>query len=376
MPWLRFTNGAAKHRLTDQNDHRREVLAGARVPGSVPDRFGSIQQRGNTVAKVKTAPSAEMIAKLGAEAVARVLQSETPLKLKGKEQAVFVSTAGANGPALERCLHGDPAWLTVRKEGKTEIVSVTPSGFQAALPFLNTETLGAAAARFAPTIPKATDRVAFLNDIALTAPAAVLELQPILEAAIRDEQQERAQAEAAQAARREKEQAIARAMELWKANLEQRKNERISSLQRALLAEGVTIDLAVKPADSAVSPEPAVVTVTEGNVPKVSVSDPKTDGDFAFRRDVARQLASAWLATWKLDRPDVRDFLEPAMDNVPELGMIGEVGETVTFSGRLHEGEAGLFPGDKAQIVRPGWILREGEDAEHVVLKAFVSSVR
>lgn len=331
------------------------------------------------MAKVKTAPSAEMIAKLGAEAVARVLQSETPLKLKGKEQAVFVSTAGANGLALERCLHGDPAWLTVRKEGKTEIVSVTPSGFQAALPFLNTETLGTAAARFAPTITHSGDRIAFLNDIVLLAPTTVVELQPILEAAIQEEQQERARAEAAQAARREKEQAVILAMERWKANQDLLKNERISALQRALIAEGVTIDaVAIAPAATAASVTAAVsdsAQQSESAVPRVSISDPKTDGDFAFRRDVARQLAGSWLATWKPDRPEVRDFLEPAMANVQGLEMIGEVEETVTFNGSRHEGDAGLFPGDPARIVRPGWSLREGEDAEHIVLKAFVSSV-
>lgn len=324
--------------------------------------------------KTKELPGTEQIAAAAAQAVARFLQSEVPLKLKGKGDTIFPTVSGVQKLAMERCINGEPAWLIVRKEGKVEVVSVTADGFTAAVPFLNSDTLGSAAAKFAPSIASATARITFLEDIVHATPAAVVELQPLLDAALVEQRQEREREEAAQIARRAKEQAILEAMERWKASQVLQKDERISALKRALAAEGVTIsDGVTGPGET---PKGPTEKIPPPIGPKISVSDPITDGDYAYRRDVARQLAGSWQATWQPDRPEIRDFLESAMWNVHGFQMIGAEGDTVTFEGRLHEGEAGLFTGDKAQVVRPGWVLNEGEDAEHVVLKAFVSPMR
>ena len=308
-------------------------------------------------AKAKS-PSAADVETASREAVVRLLQSPGKLKLSGRGESLFPSASGLNGAAIQRCIDGDPPWLVTRKDGRSEIVAATPAGFLAAAPDLDPDRIGELAAALAPDVAPASARLVFLDKVVALAPTAVVELASIQEAAIADEQRERDAELAAAEKRRTTEQAAVAAMEHWKAGMDARKRDRIAGLKRALASEGVT-------ADDGPGPDPKPDRV----LPPI---DPKTDADYVFRRDVARQLASTWMKASQADKADVRDYLESAMVNVRGLDMIGEPDGTAAFDGRVHEGGEGLFTDDEVRIVRPGWVLSEGDDATHVVLKAAV----
>jgi hypothetical protein len=98
---------------------------------------------------------------------------------------------------------------------------------------------------------------------------------------------------------------------------------------------------------------------------------PKTSEERSFRREIAQQLVETWRAAWNDNKPEGRDYLESAMWNIEGLRMIGVKDTTVAFSGRNHECSTPVFSGDAVKIVRPGWLVEEGEH-EHVVIKALV----
>lgn len=90
-----------------------------------------------------------------------------------------------------------------------------------------------------------------------------------------------------------------------------------------------------------------------------------------FRRDVANQLAASWRAAWDAQKDESRDYLESAMWNVSGLKLVGEKGGRTTFDGRYHECKSPVSSGQSVRVVRPGWVLEEGE-RDYVALKAVV----
>lgn len=304
------------------------------------------------MAKVKAAQlSEEEFRTQAIGKVVEVLAAECELKVSGKG-GLFASAKGANAAVYARCFDADQPLLAVSKVGKSEIARVTPTGFLEAAPRLEADRVGAAAKAVAAGIP-ATERVAFLNDVAAKVPAALADLLPLLEAAVAAEKTEREAEADRRAKHRAREAANLAALDRWKALIEAQRQARIDALREALAAEGVKGE----------EPPPQVA-------PKRR--EPETKADLSFRRDVANQLVSSWRETWNPDRPDVRDFLESAMWNIRGFELIGEAGAETAFDGRYHDGPAGLFTGDPIRVVRPGWLLKEGEDGEYVALKATV----
>lgn len=90
-----------------------------------------------------------------------------------------------------------------------------------------------------------------------------------------------------------------------------------------------------------------------------------------FRRDVANQLAASWRAAWDAQKDESCDYLESAMWNVSGLKLVGEKGGRTTFDGRYHECKSPVSSGQSVRVVRPGWVLEEGE-SDYVALKAVV----
>jgi len=61
--------------------------------------------------------------------------------------------------------------------------------------------------------------------------------------------------------------------------------------------------------------------------------------------------------------------IEKELLAIPGIKRVGEKGESVSFVGRLHKGPPGLFPGDSAIIIRPGWLIMD-EKGEYMLSKA------
>jgi hypothetical protein len=178
----------------------------------------------------------------------------------------------------------------------------------------------------------------------------------MLEEAVAAEKAEQEARVAAAAKRRELEEASRKGLERALQLLEDRRQSRIDSLRRELAAEGARGE------EPPPRPQPQ---------PKGGTAAPQSAEESDFRRDVAKQLAASWRATWEMDKPEVREFLESAMWNINGLRLVGEPGERVAYSGRLHDSVAGVFGGDTVRVARPGWALDEPA-GEFVVLKAVV----
>jgi len=91
-----------------------------------------------------------------------------------------------------------------------------------------------------------------------------------------------------------------------------------------------------------------------------------SNGD-AFEVAKAKELVLSWN---RVEDPDVRAGLARAM---VALGLrpIGEIGEAVEFTGRLHISGESLFPGDPAEIEAPGWVVA-APTGDRIVQKAQV----
>jgi hypothetical protein len=286
------------------------------------------------------------------------------VKLTGKADGLFASAAGANKQAIAECRDGEqPLLAVVRKEGKSEIVALTPAGFERIASEIPEENLGAVAKHVASVIPAAS-RIDFIQDTLSRTPLAAAELTPLLEEAVAAEKAEQEVRVAAAAKRRAAEVAAQEALERAKQLIEQRQQNRLTALRREWEAEGQKASELPAPA------QPAAKPASAGE--RGSAAAPRTPEETDFRRDVANQLASAWAATWETNKPDAREFLESAMWNINGLRLIGEAGQRTAFSGRYHDSVPGVFSGDEVRVVRPGWALDE-EKGEFVVLKALVA---
>ncbi len=284
--------------------------------------------------------------------------STEPLKLTGKADGLFASASGANKEAIAACTAADAPLLTVvGMNGKTSLVALAPRGFERVAHELPDDQIGAVAKRVAAAIPT-VERIEFIQAVMMRTPLTAGELVSLLEEAVAAEKVEQDARVAAAARNRELEETCRKGLERALQLLEDRRRSRIARLQRELEAEG----------------ERAEVTLLQGQnnlAPTQAAATPQTEADADFRRDVAKQLAASWRATWELNKPEVREFLESAMWNINGLRLVGEPGERVTYNGRQHESLAGVFGGDSVRLTRPGWVLDEPA-GEFVVLKAVV----
>jgi len=202
------------------------------------------------------------------------------------------------------------------------------------------------------------ERVEFIQGVIRRTPLAATELTPLLEEAVAAEKAEHEKRIAEALKRKQTEEASRKALERAIQLLDDRRRSRIDALRRELEAEGerveeVNLPLRVETHSADAKAQPTTVAEKD------------------FRRDVAAQLAASWRATWELNKPETREFLESAMWNISGLRLVGEPEQRVAFSGRIHESVAGVFPNDTVRIVRPGWVLDE-ENGEFIVLKAVV----
>jgi len=94
---------------------------------------------------------------------------------------------------------------------------------------------------------------------------------------------------------------------------------------------------------------------------------PEREGDLDFQRDASELLVYAWqdAAT-----SEARELIE---DTLYSLGLdpVGTPGEVVDFDGRFQHTPATLKPGQKVEVLQPGWELRNSRGA-HLIAKARV----
>jgi hypothetical protein len=290
-------------------------------------------------------------------ALLKVAEATDAVKLTAKTDALFASAAGANKNAIAECLKADkPLLAVVGKEGKVDLVALAPAGFERIASDIPEEKLGQVAKRVASSISAAA-RIEFIQEALRRTPLTAPELTPLLEEAVAAEKAAQEERIAAAAKRQQMEEASRNALERAIQLLEDRRQSRINALRRELEVEGERAEEVLLPRRG--EPQP------QGTPP------PANAGDADFRRDVARQLAASWRATWEMNKPEVREFLESAMWNIRGLRLVGEVGELLPYSGKSHESVAGVFSGDTVRIVRPGWVLDE-DAGEFVVLKAVI----
>jgi hypothetical protein len=305
------------------------------------------------VGKKKATPSVD---ELVSEALLKLATADGPRRLtgKGEPQALFASTGGAAKQAIERLRYETDPLVTAVGEGKSAPVRLTPAGFRRIVQQLPEESVGAAAKAIAAGLPIA-ERVEFLNEIIGRAPTAAPELLPVYEAAVAAEAAEAEARRAAAARRREREEASREALERWLRLTTQRKQQRIDALLTELAAEGWRAPAGPAPPATA-QPHPR----------------PQSREDASFRREVAGRLVSAWLESYRLNKPEGRLFLETAMGNVSVLRQIGEEGERLPYDGKYHEADSPVPAGGPVRVVRPGWVLEE-EDGEYRLVAAKVS---
>ena len=310
----------------------------------------------------KTVPVDDLIR----EALLKIAQAETPLKLTGKG-GVFATASGAAKDAIARLRDETPPLIVENGDGKAATVSLAPAGFERIAASIPEDKIPGVVNGIAGGLPP-SQRVAFLNTLVAKTPGAVTGLLPLLKEAVAAEKVEAEARLHATERQRELEEASLAALELWKTLVKDRKRQRIEAMQRELAAEGAEDDIPITRRPVA----PTDVAPPRFKPTPRPLAFPTDDGDIDFRRNVARRLVSAWVDAWDANNPKARDFLDSAIWNVTGFRLIGETGQTVEFDGQYHEGGPGLFSGDSARVVRPGWVLDEGDDREYVVLKAFV----
>jgi hypothetical protein len=214
------------------------------------------------------------------------------------------------------------------------------------------------------------EQVEFIQGVIRRTPLAATELTSALEEAVAAEKIEHEARIAAAAKRKAAEDAAKQALDRAKELIEERHRNRLDSLRREWEAEGGRAD-ELSAHTQVTAQEPPFLSATK---PKsTGASEPKTSEEKDFRRDCADQLAAAWRAAWDDKKDEARDYVESAMWNIRGLELRGEVGAQATFDGKYHECPASVFTGDKVKIVRPGWVLREGDDHDYVALKAVVA---
>jgi len=303
------------------------------------------------------------------QALVTLATAEGPVRLTGKGDppALFANAIGANKEPVARLLDTNTPLVAATGPEKNAPLRLTLTGLKQVLPHLPPEKVGVAAKPVAASLP-AVERAIFLNEMVSQSPAAAGELLPLYEEAVAAEKAAAEARATAAAKQREQEEAIQAAIRRWLDLSTQRKKQRVDALLQALEAEG------------AEAPTPIVVVAQQPapqsevpHRPTLPVLHPETEEDRTFRRQMARRLVSAWIDGWDEKKTEARQLLETAIWNVTGFRQIGEAGQQVTFDGTQHEGPAGMFPGDQARVIRPGWALEE-EDREIIIAKAVVGT--
>lgn len=302
------------------------------------------------------AASAEQVVR---DALARAATADV-VKLKsakGADDGLFPNgSAAAVKAAIEQCLSGTPPLLaSAGKQGKDELARLTPAGLLRVLDALDEHAVGPAAARVGRGLP-ADAALDFANEVIGRAPAAVVELEPLVAEWTAKREAEAGERAKREAERRERERLAVEAMERYKRSLDTRQTNRIAELKRELAALGGTED-----------PTPAAPRPTERPTPTPVPKDARE-----FVRQEARRLVSAWTDAIRLGKKEGQHLLEVVLGNLSAMSQIGEEGEGVAFDPSAHESDGNISRGSPATITRPGWELAEDGDARYVVAKARV----
>ncbi len=295
------------------------------------------------------------------QALLTVATADRPPRLAGKgdSPALFQSKTGANKAPIEAIA----SFVTVTGKGADEAVQLTAAGFTKIAGLLPEDRVGSAAKAVAGTLPT-SERVAFLQDIVSRTPVAAAELLPEYEAAVTAEKVE-AEARAKETeARREREERAKQAMVRWLELGEQRKQQRVAALLAELKAEGWA---GATGGGDSVAPQPKLP------VEPLTPLTPSTLEEKGFRREVIRRLAAQWREAVEDRRDEPARFLEAGIGNVRGVRQIGTTGETTKFDGEFHEADEGVSTGAAVRVERPGWLIDEDDDRQHVILKARVA---
>ncbi len=292
-----------------------------------------------------------------------VANAQTEPKLSGKG-ALFATKTGANKDAIDRCLNPErPLLRVVRTEKTNEFVGLAPAGFELIAKELPEEKVGPMAKTVALGLTP-TPRIQFLHAIIGRTPDTAAELTPVLEAATLEEAKETEARVAAAAARREKDEANKKALELALKVFEERKTARIKSLKRELEAEGYDFN-----ENEAKGEKPTPAGESGGTRDEVRFDKVPPQERF---RQYARRYVSAWLEAINLGKVEARQFMEVAMGNMDGFEQIGEEGERVAFNGKHHRAKTGVSTGAQVTVVHPGWKLVE-DDGEYIIEPALVA---
>jgi hypothetical protein len=305
-------------------------------------------------------PDPTAVDALVTNALLTLATADAPRRLvgKGDHPALLTGKTGANKDALDRIQDAANPLAVAEGKAKTETARLTAAGFRTVLPHLPEDRVGPAAKALAGTLPTA-ERVAFLQDVVSRTPVASAELLPEYEAAVAAEKAE-AEARAKEAeARREREERAKQAMVRWLELGEQRKKQRVEALLAELKAEGW--------AEAGGGNGPVVPPPPR---PPLAPATPEEKG---FRREVIRRLAAQWREAVEDRRDEPARFMEAGIGNVRGVRQIGAAGEATKFDGEFHEADEGVSTGAPVRVERPGWLIDEDDDRQHVILKAKVS---
>jgi hypothetical protein len=298
------------------------------------------------------------------QALLKLALADGEMKLTGKGgTSVFTTASGTNKEVIARLRNEGEPLITERVDGKIQTVTLTTSGIERVIDLLPADKVGPVVLSVTTGLSPSA-RVIFLQEMARKNSQALADLVPILDAAVADEKIESELRVKEAEKQRKAEAASLAALERWKILLQQRKKLRIEGLKRELSAEGEDIE-----ASNSNVPTQSI----EPSTGSTTTHTPNQPEDIGFRRNIARRLVSSWVDAWNANKPDAREFLESAIWNVSGFRVVGEVDQRLHFDGRYHEGGTGLFTNDIVRIVRPGWVLEEGDDREYVVLKAQVA---
>ena len=100
-----------------------------------------------------------------------------------------------------------------------------------------------------------------------------------------------------------------------------------------------------------------------------SQSEPgKLGGEDAdFKRRMAHELVIAWKYA---PTPEAKQGIANALRNAG-VSQIGSPGDDVAMDGGLHRCEGPAFPGDRVEVMEPGWLVHDGV-GEYLLEKALV----
>ncbi len=291
----------------------------------------------------------------------KLVATNPKAKWLGASAKALFSTKDANHEAaIAECTK--PAAPLLKQVGQCG--ELTTAGFERVTQALSAEEVAALAKATAEKMPPA-ERVAFLQGVIGRTSTAAAELTPLLEeavaakgAALAAETAAKAKQAAEAVANRA---ALARALELSKQDHENELNA-VRRLWEALGQKASEL------------PPHQPMPVVNAKPQTGTAPEPKTAAEKDFRRDVANQLVASWRAAWDAKKDEPRDYLESAMWNVSDLRLVGEPGTALEFDGRYHECKSPVSSGETVRVVRPGWVLEEG-DRDYVLLKTVVETV-